>query len=377
MDDAAKGAKGMYGLGRIAAAATGVAALLCAAQAEAQTPSGADGEYRLTWENDEFLPAVDDRTDRFYTNGLRLERLEPSAKSDRRLVPGISHADWCLLCGEAAEHARVNTGYAFGQSMYTPEDISIAAPQRNDRPWAGLLWISRIARMSHDEPSLKAQRQDRIEMSLGIVGPASLAGDIQTWWHRDIVNAPRPEGWHNQLRNEPVLQLRYDTALRWPRKEGGLADLVPHIRANVGNALTSLEADLTVRIGYNLSGFGVHSAGPDAAPPPAAEVVTGRANALIGGRWRLSFNLFVRGGGKAVAHNIFLDGNSFAHDDIAIRRKPFVSEFAAGLELRIWRFALTYQVIRRGSEFSRRKLGDVPPQKFGSFSLAIILGRSR
>lgn len=359
------------------AAAAGVAGLLCNAQAEARTPPGADGEYKLTWENDEFLPAVDDRNDRFYTNGVRMERLEPSSSSDRRLLPGIPHRSWCVLCGKDSGTARVSTGYAFGQSMYTPEDISVATPQRNDRPWAGLLWVSRIARMSHEAGSLKAQRQDRIEVSLGIVGPASLAGDIQTWWHRDVVNAQRPEGWHNQLRNEPVLQLRYDTALRWPRKEGGPADVIPRVRANVGNALTSVEADLTLRLGYNLSGFGVHSVGPDAAAAAVAGVTKGRAGGWLRGRWRPSANVFVRGGGKAVAHSIFLDGNTFARNDIDIRRKPFVSELAAGFEIRVWRIAFGYQVVRRSSEFSRQKLGDTGPQKFGSFSLALVLGRSR
>lgn len=362
---------------RIVALAAGLTYTFLSAQGQAQTRSGTAGEYRLSWENDEFLPQVGDRTDRFYTNGLRLERLAPPAQSDRRLLPGISHPDWCLLCGGAIKRAEVNTGYAIGQSMYTPEDISVVAPQRNDRPWGGFLWVSRIARANHEERSLKAQRQDRIEISLGIVGPASLAGEAQRWWHRDIVSAQRPEGWHNQLRNEPVVQLRYDAALRWPRKEGGLADVVPRIRANVGNALTSVETDLTVRIGYNLTGFGIHSVGPDSSPSPAAESVTGRTNDLVRGGWRPSFNLFVRGGAKAIAHNIFLDGNSFARNEIDIRRKPFVSEFAAGFELRLWRLALTYQVVRRGSEFSRQKLGDAPPQKYGSFSLALILGSSR
>jgi lipid A 3-O-deacylase len=365
----------MGGSRKIATAAAGLAGLISAAQAQAQAGAEKPGEYRFTWENDEFLPAVGDRTDRFYTNGLRLERLAASGKSDRRLLPGISHDDWCLLCGDASKGAQVNTGYAVGQSMYTPELISIPTPQPNDRPWAGLLWVSRIARITQVQPSLKAQRQDRIEVSLGVVGPASLAGDTQTWWHTKVVHAPRPRGWHDQLRNEPVLQLRYDTALRWPRKEGGRADIIPRLRANVGNALTSLEADLTLRIGYNLSGFGVHTVGPDAAPPPAAEVVRrARANALRAGGWRPSFNLFVRGGANAIAHNIFLDGNTFARNDIRIRRKPFVTDMAAGVEIRLGRLGLTYQIIRRSSEFSRQKLGDGPPQKFGSFSLAWTIG---
>jgi hypothetical protein len=34
------------------------------------------------------------------------------------------------------------------------------------------------------------------------------AESLQTRWHR-IIGAPAPEGWDNQLRNEPALQLNY------------------------------------------------------------------------------------------------------------------------------------------------------------------------
>jgi len=349
------------------------AALALAALLAAQGQARAAEEIRVYEENDSLLNPFPTRTDRYYTQGLRFEWLRLGQRSDRRFLPGVDHSDWCRICGgDAFKNGKVDTGYGLGQNMYTPENISIATPQPSDRPWAGLLYASRIARISYRQKSLMAQRQDRIEVSLGVVGPASLAGETQIGFHR-LIGADRPMGWDNQLRNEPVLQLRYDTSLRWPEEDGGHADLIPHVRLNLGNALTSLEADVTGRVGWNLSGFGVPPiplmvalAGPTAAPLDAR----GRS------RWRPGANLFVRGGIKAVAHNIFLDGNSFARNDIRIRRTLLVPEIGAGVELNLIRnVSLSFQFIHRGSEFKRRNGLKAPPQEFGSASIAVTFGR--
>ena len=350
----------------------GAAAALLAGLLPAGARAQAPGEVRIYDENDSWFNPFPSRTDRYYTQGLRVEWLRPERKSDAHFLPGITHADWCsLVCGAGARSGHVNTGFAIGQNMYTPEDISIAAPQPNDRPWAGMLYASRIARISYEEERLKAQRQDRIEVSLGIVGPASLAGDTQILFHQ-LTGGGRPNGWRNQLRNEPILQMRYETALRWPRTEGGHADIIPRVRANLGNALVSLEADLTGRIGWNLSGFGVQAPQPFA---PVAAAMTGEANALASGKWLASGNLFLRAGIRAVAHNITLDGNTFADNDIRIRRKPFVPEIGIGFEVNlVGNFWLTYQFVHRGSEFERRNGRDAPAQEFGSVTIAWTFG---
>jgi hypothetical protein len=331
------------------------------------------GEYRIYEEND-YFNWFTEATDRYYTQGLRLERLKSSWAADADFLPGVPNADWCaLVCGAGASHGAMNTGYALGQNMYTPADISIATPQPNDRPWAGLLYVSRIARVSYQEPSLKAQRQDRIEVSLGIVGPASLAGETQDWWH-GVIEVGRPRGWNNQLRNEPVMQLHYETALRW-QTERANADITPRLRGNLGNALVSLEAEVTGRIGWNLRGFGVSSISAPAPPPPAAPATIERSNSMAGAGILPSANLFARVGIKAVAHNIFLDGNTFANNDIRIDRKPFVPEFALGIEANLFsRLWATFMFIHRGSEFERRNGRDAPAQEFGSITLAWMFG---
>lgn len=346
----------------IGVAAGALAWLLPAGAALAQAP----GEVRFYEENDFFNPFTE-QTDRYYTQGLSVEWLQPSRRADANFLPEISHAAWCsLVCGKGWRQGSVNTGYAIGQAIYTPREIRIARPQPDDRPWAGLLYGSRIARISYAEPKLGAERQDRIELSLGVVGPAALARQAQSGWHH-IIGADQPRGWANQLRNEPVLQLRYETALRW-QDRGGHADIIPRLSANLGNALVSLEAEVTGRIGWNLAGFGV----PLIRSAPMSPALREPPNQLTSSRWLASGNLFARAGIKAVAHNIFLDGNTFASNDIRVSRTPFVPEFAIGAELNlVGNFWVTAQFVHRGSEFEDSAGRKAPGQDFGAITLAV------
>lgn len=353
----------------ILAKAVALASLLLSVEARAQSQIQTPDEARIYLEND-YFNWFTERTDRYYTQGARVELLWHGQARDSNFLPGISHADWCsLVCGDDAAERRVDSGVAVGQNMYTPANITIATPQPDDRPWAGYLYGSRIARISY-EGAGNTQRQDRVEVSLGIVGPASLAGPLQDWWH-GVINVERPEGWSNQLRNEPIVQLRYDTALRWPREDGGHFDGIARVRGNLGNALVSLEAEAILRIGWNLSGFGVQTIQPAFAPTAAA--TTGPTNALTGTRWLGSGNLFLRVGIKAVAHNITLDGNTFARNDIRIDRMPLVPEIAIGAEFNLaGNFWVTFQFIRRGSEFETWTGRKAQAQEFGSFTLALV-----
>jgi hypothetical protein len=224
-----------------------------------------------------------------------------------------------------------------------------------------------MARVSYDAPSLRARRQDRLDVTVGIVGPAALTKEIQIFWHDKVTPAPRPNGWDNQLKNEPILQLRYESALRWPRREGGKADITSRFRGNFGNALIGVEADVTGRVGWNLSHLG---GGTYSSPPREAG---GRKPARNGPRVLASGSLFLRGGMHAVAHNIVLDGNSFARNDIRIDKKPFVPEVAAGFEVNlIGNFWVTAQRVHRAGEFRTWRGRDAPDQKFTAVTVAWI-----
>src|SRR3546814_11387319 len=46
---------------------------------------------------------------------------------------------------------------------------------------------------------------DQMQVSLGVVGPASLGEPAQKLVHH-IVASPQPQGWDTQIKNEPTLQ---------------------------------------------------------------------------------------------------------------------------------------------------------------------------
>ena len=351
-------------LGRLVIAV--FALLIVSGPAIAQPRPVLRGELRFYEEND-FFNFVTERTDRFYTQGLRVENLYASAESATHILPGVPFDALCIACGRSTRNRALNTGWAIGQNIYTPSDITIPGPQPDERPWAGLLYVSRIARFTRQYPRDNLERQDRIELSIGMVGSASLAGPAQTLWHQ-IIEDDLPRGWHNQLRNEPIVQLRYETALRRP--VGRHVDFIPRVRANLGIAQISMEAELVGRIGWNLAGFGA-IINPTSVPFAAAPTLDD-ASALAG-RPMVSGNLFARAGIKAVAHNIFLDGNILSDNDIRIDRRFFVPEYAVGIELTFFdRFRVSFQFVRRGSEF-RDSLGRAAPAlEFGSINLVFF-----
>lgn len=90
----------------------------------------ARGTWSLTWENDIF-----GNDDRDYTNGVRLDYVTPRNNltaagrlAKRGLYGWFSDADdWYEF-------------YTLGQNMYTPADISLRNPPKDDRPYAGFLY---------------------------------------------------------------------------------------------------------------------------------------------------------------------------------------------------------------------------------------------
>jgi len=79
--------------------------------------------------------------------------------------------------------------------------------------------------------SKNQRRLDTMKFQLGIVDPASGAERAQKLVHRKIDNQ-RPNGWDNQLKNEPGLAIIYERKLRL--LQGGASeapgfDIIAHL----------------------------------------------------------------------------------------------------------------------------------------------------
>ena len=200
------------------------------------------------------------------------------------------------------------------------------------------------------------------EIDFGVVGPAAYAKQNQNWIH-DARGIARFQGWDYQLKNEPGLLLVYEAKHKRPATT--LADdleydAIGHYGGAVGNIAVYANVGGEMRIGWRIpDDFGtspIRPAGDNNAPGPE--------NAPRGGR-RPGLHAFVSVDARAVAHDIFLDGNTFVAGP-HVTRRPFVADVALGAALTLGGAKLTYAHYIRSREFTTQS----GVQTFGSITLS-------
>ena len=287
------------------------------------------------------------KTDRYYTTGVKFGgSVELCGVPSLLSAPGRFLLSW--------RDAVPSVGMFVGQNMYTPRDIQDPNPQPGDRPWAGWLYVGTVAQVVHSNK----KALDSVELDLGVVGSHALGREIQSFVHKYIADAPTPRGWSNQLPNEPAFLLAY----LHKRKFGDTTfDVVPHVGVTVGTVMDLARAGATIRFGKNLSGFG-----PGRIEPGGAVLQNTRAH--LEDRADYEFYGFAGVDGRAVAHNIFLDGTVF-HSSASVDRKPFVYDFNLGVSARYKSFRFSLTRVRRSDEFTT-PFGGGGRQTFYALTLA-------
>lgn len=312
--------------------------------------------WQLHWENDAY--AAFSGSDEHYTNGVRLNWLRNSNVRDNPEWTESFAEWWCAsrLCADGRPD--VGYGHALGQNLYTPTDITIEELIPDDRPYAGYLYFSFLLNVRTDsdsDPRKTRPVQNLFELQLGVVGPLAGGEPVQKGVH-ELIDDDEPVGWDNQLDDEPAVNLLY----LWRKRIGNSSfDVVPHWGASLGNVATYVNAGATVRLGRNISDF------PHLIVAPTAAAI-GREEPA-----RHELYAFVGADGRAVAHNIFLDGNTFS-DSHSVDKESFVYDLKAGFTYRYtcWRF--TYTFVRRSREFHPVPAGSKTDgvHDFGSLSLS-------
>lgn len=324
--------------------------------AEPQPPARAASTLILTVENDYFAG-----TDNHYTNGLKLAWVSGDLKKyaeDERLpqfvLPYLGILPFVNEPGQ-----QYNVALSLGQNMFVPRNTSTNAPQPEDRPFAGWSYLSLAL---HAKTSTQL---DSFETSLGIVGPSSLAEETQNNYHA-LMGFERIRGWGHQLHDEPGIVLSWQRTLRSARVDFGhdLAwDLLPHVRATAGNVHTHAAAGFETRLGYRLPwDFGtslIQPGGGVSAPADPHDPRLRRESAF-------GVHFFAGAEGRAVARNIFLDGNTWERSP-SVQRKHFVADLSAGVGVVMGLAKLTYTHVYRTEEYA----GQRGPQMFGSVSLSL------
>lgn len=285
----------------------------------------------LTLENDLFGAG----TDKNYTSGVRLTYFNAAQKPG----PVLHWLDDNVPMVNINQTTSVY--YSLGQNLYTPDDITQAQPQPNDRPWAGFLYGA------VGMTSLIDNHVDDIELTAGVVGPAALGEPIQKFIHRQI-GAEKPEGWDNQIKNEPGLMLAWRR--RWPDTFSLTTDelafsMEPNLGATVGNIYTLAETGLTFRLTPRDDQW-------QDTPLHVRPSLPG-SGFFRPHRNRLGWMLFAGLQGRGVLQNIFLDGNTFT-DSPHAEKNHFVMDANAGVALTYGNFRLSYTAVYRTEEFENQ-----------------------
>lgn len=300
----------------------------------------------IVYEND----LIGGGTDQNYTNGVRFNYIDVSAD-----VPRLAY-----LIDRIVPTFRINRTtsiyYSFGQNLYTPADISSPVANPNDRPWGAFLYGS-IGMVTLTDNHL-----DEVEATLGVVGPMALGEPVQRLVHKYITDSPLPQGWDNQIKNEPGLILAWQRS--WPMAlSGNIGDdtfwsFKPYAGTTLGNIYTYADVGFTVRLSPEDSKFQDTPVRVRPAMPGTGIYEVPR------NKW--SWALFAGLEGRAVARNIFLDGNSF-RDSASVDKNIFVADANAGVALTYDVYRLSYTMVYRTKEFDTQK----DPELFGAISASI------
>jgi hypothetical protein len=300
----------------------------------------AEGTFSSLIENDTIAG-----TDRHYTNGLEFSYLSDqdavadSVRDGLAVMPGFGRKD------------TLRFGITLGQQIFTPENTDATGPLPDERPYAAWLYLGLGVIADH------GSQLDTWVLNLGIVGPSAKGEQVQNEFHR-LIGSDKARGWDNQLRDEVGVQLLYDHRWRnlWKRSMRSVGlDLSPHVGFSVGNVSTYVSSGLTLRFGNNLE--------VDYGAPRIRPSLPG--SSFFEPRRGFGWYLFVGADGRAVVHNIFLDGNT-SKDSLSVDKKRFVLDTQTGLAI-VWnRTRITYTYVLRTEEYD----GQGRPDRFASLSLS-------
>lgn len=311
--------------------------------------------YNLYYENDLFAG-----TDNNYTSGLKLSWISANLQDythDACLPHWIRQLNQYSEMIQPGPFDSRNMVVSFGQNIYTPSDKTRTDLIKDDRPYAGWLY------MGFAYNARSSTQMDTTELDIGMVGPASLARQSQNFVHK-VRGFSRWQGWDNQLDNELGIQVvkeRKNRIFEWRQPDGLEMDAITHYGFSAGNVKTYINGGLEMRIGSFLpNDFGtspIRAAGDSNAPlsPSASRRMS-----------RQGIYTFVSVDARAVARNIFLDGNTFS-DSHSVDKKYLVGDIAAGIAWQWVGGRITYAQYWRSKEFRQQK----DAQSYGSLTLSL------
>jgi lipid A 3-O-deacylase len=245
-------------------------------------------------------------TDRYLTNNITIGFVEEG-------LP-VFLENMSPLFGHTAIPVR---SWSISQEIYTPENTELKNPDPQDQPYGGWLFVAGSLGYRQDQDLFL------YEVQLGMVGPAALAEQAQNFYH-DLIGVGLAQGWDYQLHDEFGVNVGFTYAhslMRVVPEQWGY-DFIYGLGGFLGNVHTYGELATVFRFGYNI---------PDD--------LGYRAGVPQDSSW--SFYGFLRGQGRVVARDIFLDGNTDGNSR-SVEKRILVALGSAGLSLGFYGFDFAY-----------------------------------
>ncbi|WP_081581632.1 lipid A deacylase LpxR family protein [Pararhodospirillum photometricum] len=316
-----------------------------------------NGRLSVVEENDYFSSGG---RDQHYTQGIQLDYLSPDLGPDGIALPMKWIASFSPIFSDGKTTTSRKLDFSLAQKLYTPRDTTLNTPDPRDRPYAG--WINAGVSLLKDADQ---KVLDHLQIQIGLVGPGALGRETQNHYHIGI-NSPISHGWSSQLDNEPTFNLYYDRHYRFSHDltHALSVEVLPSAGVAVGNVYDYAAMGGRVRVGRNLK----VDYGPNRiAPGPTGTAYFNKDNfapdTLFG--WYVSVGVE----GRAMAHNMFLNGNSFSSGP-SVPMRPLVGDLEGSIAIFYSDWAkLSYSHILRSQEFYTHE----DPDNFGSFQLSVGL----
>ena len=238
---------------------------------------GNESYLALDFDND-----ILDYTDRFYTNGIKIDLV----------TPGLQGNPLCRLMVPYRRGGRNYYGITLVQNMYTPSTTKIGGILYGDRPYSAYLFFGTF-KISLDPVRHVKQTS---ELDFGIIGPNSYGEWVQRSFHKSVPTNSEPLGWEYQVRNDLVLNysLKMEKGI-WNSKN---ADAILSASAEAGTLYTNLGGGFLFRTGW--------------LNPYFSNIGVARVEALRKpGLRKFQFIFFVSGSGKLVGYDATLEGGVF------------------------------------------------------------------
>lgn len=285
-------------------------------------------------------------SDKHYTQGFRVSALLPDSPMPGGVWDGIYN--FVGIGPTFVPGGTRRTSFFIGQSIFTPKEIAVRPPDPRDRPYAG--WLYGGASLMQEN---QGRDLENLELDFGVVGPGSFGKQVQNDFHQ-LIGAQEARGWSSQIQQEFGGLLSYDRLWRLAvlgNNNFGV-DVVPQAGLTVGNIMTYAQIGGMLRIGS-----GLHAEyGPVRIRPGLSGTDYYDPAGLNDGS---GYYFFIGTQGRAVAQNIFLDGNSFRFGR-SVPKKTLVGDIEAGFTFMAsqnWRF--DFSVVRRTEEFYGQRTPDV------------------